>query len=136
MLQAEILSSPRYGLDMYLACSLNPITGEFRIPLGDPIQANRIEQLLNSIIKKRVNEQEIAGGPVVQVSNFGTSRRLNIRFKDRNGGLLKTREEFTKSWKPSEPTSKMDVKAWANKLMKKEKLSYTTALKEAKRRIE
>ena len=135
MLQDEILSSPRYGLDMYLACSLNPVTGEFRIPLGDPIQANRIEQLLNSIIKKRVNEQKIAGGPVVQVSNFGTSRRLNIRFKDKNGGLLKTREEFTKDWKPIEP-AKMDVKSLANKLMKEEKLSYTIALKEAKRRIE
>lgn len=136
MLQDEILSSPRYGLDMYLACSLDPVTGEFRIPLGDPIQANRIEQLLNSIIKKRVNEQKIAGGPVVQVSNFGTSRRLNIRFKDRNGGLLKTRDEFTKDWKPSESTSKMNVKSLANKLMKEEKLSYMTAIKEAKRRIE
>ena len=136
MLQDEILSSPtRYGLDMFLACSLNPFTGEFRIPLGDPIQANRIEQLLNSIIKKRVNEQKIAGGPVVQVSNFGTSRRLNIRFKDKNGGLLKTREEFTKDWKPVEP-AKMDVKSLANKLMKEEKLSYMIALKEAKRRIE
>ena len=136
MLQDEILSSPRYGLDMYLACSLNPITGEFRIPLGDPIQANRIEQLLNSIVKKKVNEQKIAGGPVVQVSNFGTSRRLNIRFKDKNGGLLKTRDEFTKNWKPVESTGKIDVKSLANKLMKEEKLSYTTALKEAKRRIE
>ena len=136
MLQDEILSSPRYGLDMYLACSLNPITGEFRIPLGDPIQANRIEQLLNSIVKKRVNEQKIAGGPVVQVSNFGTSRKLNIRFKDRNGGLLKTRDEFTKSWKPDESAAKIDVKSLANKLMKEEKLSYTVALKEAKRRIE
>ena len=136
MLQDEILSSPRYGLNMYLACSLNPVTGEFRIPLGDPIQANRIEQLLNSIVKKRVNEQKIAGGPVVQVSNFGTSRRLNIRFKDRNGGLLKTRDEFTKNWKPAESIGKIDVKSLANKLMKEEKLSYTTALKEAKRRIE
>ena len=136
MLQDEILSSPRYGLDMYLACSLNPVTGEFRIPLGDPIQANRIEQLLNSIVKKRVNEQKIAGGPVVQVSNFGTSRRLNIRFKDRNGGLLKTRDEFTKSWKPAETGAKIDVKSLANKLMKEEKLSYMIALKEAKRRIE
>ena len=135
MLQDEILSSPRYGLDMYLACSLDPTTGEFRIPLGDPIQANRIEQLLNSIVKKRVNEQKIAGGPVVQVSNFGTSRRLNIRFKDKNGGLLKTREEFTKDWKPVE-SAKIDVKSLANKLMKEEKLSYMTALKEAKRRIE
>lgn len=97
MLQDEILSSPRYGLDMYLACSLNPVTGEFRIPLGDPIQANRIEQLLNSIIKKRVNEQKIAGGPVVQVSNFGTSRRLNIRFKDKSGNLLMTRAEYEKN---------------------------------------
>ena len=98
MLQDEILSSPtRYGLDMFLACSLNPFTGEFRIPLGDPIQANRIEQLLNSIIKKRVNEQKIAGGPVVQVSNFGTSRRLNIRFKDKNGNLLMTRAEYEKN---------------------------------------
>ena len=139
ILQDEILSSPRYGLDMYLACSLDPITGEFRIPLGDPIQANRIEQLLNSIIKKRVNEQKIAGGPVVQVSNFGTSRRLNIRFKDRSDStgktLLKTRDEFTKDWKPVEP-AKMDVKSLANKLMKEEKLSYMIALKEAKRRIE
>ena len=139
ILQDEILSSPRYGLDMYLACSLDPITGEFRIPLGDPIQANRIEQLLNSIIKKRVNEQKIAGGPVVQVSNFGTSRRLNIRFKDRSDStgktLLKTRDEFTKDWKPVEP-DKMDVKSLANKLMKEEKLSYMIALKEAKRRIE
>lgn len=97
ILQDEILSSPRYSLDMYLACSLNPVTGEFRIPLGDPIQANRIEQLLNSIIKKRVNEQKIAGGPVVQVSNFGTSRRLNIRFKDKNGNLLMTRAEYEKN---------------------------------------
>ena len=97
MLQDEILSSPRYGLDMYLACSLNPFTGEFRIPLGDPIQANRIEQLLNSIVKKRVNEQKIAGGPVVQVSNFGTSRRLNIRFKDKSGNLLMTRAEYEKN---------------------------------------
>ena len=139
ILQDEILSSPRYGLDMYLACSLDPITGEFRIPLGDPIQANRIEQLLNSIIKKRVNEQKIAGGPVVQVSNFGTSRRLNIRFKDKSDStgktLLKTRDEFTKDWKPVEP-DKMDVKSLANKLMKEEKLSYMIALKEAKRRIE
>ena len=55
MLQDEILSSPtRYGLDMFLACSLNPFTVEFRIPLGDPIQANRTEQLLNSISRREL----------------------------------------------------------------------------------
>lgn len=95
ILQREILSSPRYGVDLLLACSVDE-NGRFRIPLGDPIQSKRVEQLINSIIKNRINKQEIAGGPVVQVTNFGTSRQLNIRFKDRNkeDELLLTRNEF------------------------------------------
>lgn len=93
IIQREILSSPRYGVDLLQACSVDE-EGNFRIPLGDPIQSKRVEQLINSIIKNRVNKQTIAGGPVVQVSNFGTSRELNIRFKDRAGNLLKTRAEF------------------------------------------
>lgn len=94
ILQREILSSPRYGIDLIQACSIDRNTGEFRIPKGDPIQAKRIEQLINSIIKNRVNKQKIAGGPIVQVSNFGTSRQLHIRFNDKNGNLLMTREEY------------------------------------------
>lgn len=93
ILQREILSSPRYGVDLLQACSVDE-NGRFRIPLGDPIQSKRVEQLINSIIKNRVNKQEIAGGPVVQVTNFGTSRELSIKFKDKNGNLLKTRKEY------------------------------------------
>lgn len=93
ILQKEILSSPRYGIDLLQACSVNE-NGEFRIPLGDPIQSKRVEQLINSIIKNRVNKQKIAGGPVVQVTSFGTSKELNIRFKDKNGNLLKTKAEW------------------------------------------
>lgn len=96
ILQKEILSNPRYGIDMAIACAINPQTGKFNIPLGDPLQSKIIEQLINSIIKNRVNKQTIAGGPVVQVSNFGTSKQLNIRFKDKNGNLLQTREEWEK----------------------------------------
>lgn len=98
ILQREILSSPRYGVDLLLACSVDE-NGRFRIPLGDPIQSKRVEQLINSIIKNRVNKQKIPGGPVVQVTNFGTSRELNIRFKDKNGDLLMTRAEWEKSSK-------------------------------------
>ena len=94
ILQREILSSPRYGIDLIQACSIDKETGEFRIPKGDPIQAKRIEQLINSIIKNRVNKQKIAGGPIVQVTNFGTSRQLHIRFNNKDGGLLMTREEY------------------------------------------
>ena len=93
ILQREILSSPRYGIDLLQACSVDA-NGRFRIPLGDPIQSKRVEQLINSIIKNRVNKQKIPGGPVVQVTNFGTSKELNIRFKDKSGNLLKTRNEF------------------------------------------
>ena len=96
ILQREILSSPRYGVDLLQACSVDE-NGRFRIPLGDPIQSKRVEQLINSIIKNRINKQKIAGGPVVQVTNFGTSKELNIRFKDKSGNLLMTRAEYEKN---------------------------------------
>ena len=92
----EVLSSPRYGVDLMQACALNS-DGEFRIPKGDPIQAKRIEQLINSIIKNRVNKQKIAGGPIVQVSNFGTSKQLHIRFNDKQGNLLPMESEYVPS---------------------------------------
>nr|DAD82298.1 MAG TPA: ATP dependent DNA helicase [CrAss-like virus sp. ctcfK29] len=97
ILQREIMSSPRYGINLLQACSIDKETGEFRIPKGDPIQAKRIEQLINSIIKNRVNKQKIAGGPIVQVSNFGTSTQLHIRFNDKQGNLMPLEEEYNAS---------------------------------------
>ena len=96
ILQKEILSSPRYGIDLLQACSLDA-NGEFRIPLGDPIQSKRIEQLINSIVKNRINKQTIPGGPLVQVANYGTSKELSIRFNSKDGGLLLTEEEWNKN---------------------------------------
>lgn len=96
ILQREILASPRYGIDLLQACSINE-NGEFNIPLGDPIQSKRVQQLINSIVKNRINKQKIAGGPVVQVTSFGTSTELGIKFKDGKGGLLLTRKEWENS---------------------------------------
>lgn len=95
ILQREILSNPnRYGTDLLVACSVDS-NGNFRIPLGDPIQAKRVEQLINSIVKNRISKQKLPGGPVVQVSNFGTSRRLSIRFNAKSGNVLDTFEEWS-----------------------------------------
>ena len=94
ILKREILGSPRYGLDMLTACSVDKTTGKFKIPLGDPIQCKRFEQLINSIIKNRINKQTIPGGPIVQVSNFGASKQLHIRFNDKNGNLIPLKEEY------------------------------------------
>ena len=138
ILQRELHSSPRYGIDLMQACTIDKVTGEFRIPKGDPIQCKRIEQLINSIIKNRVNKQLIPGGPIVQVSNFGVSRQLHIRFNDKNGKLMMTKEEFVESWKPETPieNNKQNVAKLASKLMKEEKLTYPAALKEAKSRLD
>lgn len=95
VLQNEISSNPgRYGNDLLLACTIDEY-GNFRIPPGDPIQSKRIEQLVNSIVKNRLNKPKVPGGLGVQVSNFGTSRRLNIRFFTKDGKtLLPTRDEW------------------------------------------
>lgn len=82
----------RYGVDLLYAVQL--VNGEFVLPLSDYAQATRIEQLLNSIIKNRVHKQEIAGGPVVQVSNFGTSKRLTMKFTGADGKTLLSLDEF------------------------------------------
>lgn len=93
ILQEAIEKDQRYGADIQRACSLDK-NGEFIIPLSDPIQSIRIQQLLNSIIKSRINKQKVTGGPVVQASVFGMSDDLSIRFKDKNGNLIETYSEF------------------------------------------
>ena len=78
VLKGEIKKDQRYGADLLYACSINPTTGTFNIPLSDPIQSLRIQQLLHSIIKSRINKQETSGGPVVQTSCYGLSDNLHI----------------------------------------------------------
>ena len=84
LLRDEIRKDARYGADLYRACMLDD--GNFVIPLSDPIQTTRIQQLIHSIIKRNINKQEMAGGPVVQTSCWGMSSNLKIRFK-KDGSL-------------------------------------------------
>lgn len=115
-LQEQMESSSRYGVDLYLACCIE--NGQFIIPEGDPIHSKIIEQLKNSIIKNRINKQKIAGGPVVQVSSFGTTKQLNIRFKSKKAGedLLLTRSEFVEQYKSEhQDTTSKDIEKEAEK---------------------
>ena len=82
-----IKKDQRYGADLMRACSLDK-NGEFIVPPNDPIQSQRIQQLINSIIKSRINKQKVQGGPVVQASVFGISDDLHIVFNDKNGKPL------------------------------------------------
>lgn len=72
----EIRGNSRYGQDMARACKLK--NGKFTIPLFDPVQSQRVQTLLNSIIKSRITKQLIKGGALIQVSSYGLSDSLKI----------------------------------------------------------
>jgi len=73
----EVRGNARYGQDMVRACTLNK-NGQFNIPLFDPVQSQRVQTLLNSIIKSRITKQKIKGGALIQVSSYGLSDQLRI----------------------------------------------------------
>lgn len=99
LLIKEILKDSRYDEDLARALTLvkddNGNVIGFTTPLFDPCQSNRIQMLLCSIIKKSINKQTIAGGPVVQVTAY--DHDLNVVFKDKDGNRLKTLKEYGKS---------------------------------------
>lgn len=80
VLLEEIRNNGRYGIDMQRACTLNE-KGEFNIPLFDPVQSIKVQNLLNSIIKSRITKQKIRGGALIQVSNYGLTDDLHIVFE-------------------------------------------------------
>lgn len=76
----ELRGNQRYGIDMVRACTLNE-KGQFNIPLFDPVQSQRVQTLLNSIIKDRITKQKIRGGALIQVSDYGLADELKIVFE-------------------------------------------------------
>lgn len=87
ILLEEIRGSQRYGMDMMRACTLDE-NNNFNIPLFDPVQSQRVQTLLNSVIKSRITKQKIRGGALIQVSDYGLTDELHIVFKDKNGNLM------------------------------------------------
>lgn len=85
ILLEEVRSNAKYGPELIKACSLDE-NGHFRIPLYDEVQSNRVQSMLNSIIKDRITKQRIKGGSCIQVSNFGLTDELNIVFNE-DGGI-------------------------------------------------
>lgn len=85
-IQRELKGNTRYSDEIRKACELvevvNPLTGEiekqFNLPLYDPVQSERVQHLLNSIIKKKVTKQMIKGGTGIQVSAYGLTDKLKI----------------------------------------------------------
>lgn len=80
ILLEEIRGNQRYGMDMMRACTLDE-NNNFNIPLFDPVQSQRVQTLLNSVIKSRITKQKIRGGALIQVSNYGLTDELHVVFE-------------------------------------------------------
>lgn len=80
ILLEEIRGNQRYGMDMRRACTLDK-NGNFNIPLFDPVQSQKMQTLLNSVIKSRITKQKIRGGALIQVSDYGLTEELHIVFE-------------------------------------------------------
>ena len=104
-LQREMAGNSRYSDEDRKACTLIERNGRkvFQIPLYDPIQSQRIQQLLNSIIKKKVTKQSIKRASCVQVSSVGLTDELQVRYQDAEGNLLFTEREWNNAKKGEMP---------------------------------
>lgn len=80
ILLEEIRGNQRYGMDMMRACTLDE-DNNFNIPLFDPVQSQRVQTLLNSVIKSRITKQKIRGGALIQVSDYGLTDELHVVFE-------------------------------------------------------
>ena len=80
ILLEEIRGNQRYGMDMMRACTLDE-NNNFNIPLFDPVQSQRVQTLLNSVIKSRITKQKIRGGALIQVSDYGLTDELHVVFE-------------------------------------------------------
>ena len=96
LLVNSLLDSSKMNMETFESILVDE-NGEFQMPIDDPALATTVMPLIFSAVKSRVNKQTAAGGPIVQVSSFGTSKKLNIRFKDKSGKLLLTREGWENS---------------------------------------
>jgi predicted NAD-dependent protein-ADP-ribosyltransferase YbiA (DUF1768 family) len=74
LLISEIKSNSRYSNDLIEAVTLNE-NGQFNIPIFDPSQSQKIQELLNSIVKSRIVKQKIDGGSLIQASAWALNEK-------------------------------------------------------------
>ena len=131
LLQKQMKGNSRYTDEMRKACTLTTDeygNVDFVTPLFDPIQSERIENLLCSIVKTAVIKQKTKGAKAIQVSNFGYHKDLMLRFKDQNNNLIFTESEWEGNTKG---LSKQEVRL-LNKLKTQYNNSYSNYRNSAK----
>ena len=80
------MSNPTYGRDFAEAFSLDS-NGNFILSPNSPTIFRKVQQLVNSVIKKKIAVQKVDGAALIQASGVGLSDELNLVFDD-NGKLV------------------------------------------------
>lgn len=93
-LREQIASSSKYDTDLMDMFTWNQEENRFNIPFWDQSIANRVEELLNGLIRNRISKQKMRGGSAVQTASVGMTNKLNVRYKDENGNPKDTFDEF------------------------------------------
>lgn len=74
LLISEIKSNSRYSNDLIEAVTLDE-NGQFNIPIFDPSQSQKLQELLNSIVKSRIVKQKINGGSLIQATAWALNEK-------------------------------------------------------------
>lgn len=118
VIKKQLKSNKSYTPDMLNAISIDEETGKLNWPLYDPTISTTIQQVLSSIIKKRITKQQIKGGAMIQVSKYG-SKDLKVVFE---GEGKNKRIKYFECYMPAyskkffEPLMDKDGKLDVNKL--------------------
>lgn len=73
----EMISNSRFSYDLVMAASLNE-NGDFIVPLNDELQFDRIQQMLNAIIKSKITKQKTHGAQLIQVSDGLRNGQIDV----------------------------------------------------------
>lgn len=94
MMQQNVMSGTKYSIDMLRAVSLHG--GSMSVSPENEMLSDAVQSMLGSSFRKAIYKIFFNGGQTVQMSNWGRSTDLDLRFKDNNGGLLMKYNDFCK----------------------------------------
>ena len=80
-LREQLATSDKYDTDLLDAFTWDVENQRFSSPFWDQSISNRVEELLNGLIRNRISKQKARGGSAVQAAGIGMTKKLNVRYR-------------------------------------------------------
>lgn len=96
-LRDQIATSDKYDTDLLDAFAWDAENQRFSSPFWDQSISNRVEELLNGLIRNRISKQKARGGSAVQAAGIGMTKKLNVKYRRKTADgyeILDTYEEW------------------------------------------